>query len=123
MKVGDIGKTEPNVHAGSKYMDQLITTYFPDAELDEANRTLFAFAAYNAGPGRLAKLRKVAAEQGYDPNKWFNNVERVVAQKVGQEPVTYVRNIYKYYVSYKLAIETEQRKRAAAEELQKTSSE
>ena len=123
MKVGDIGKTEPNVHAGSKYMDQLINTYFPDAELDEANRTLFAFAAYNAGPGRLAKLRKVAAEQGYDPNKWFNNVERVVAEKVGQEPVTYVRNIYKYYVSYKLALEAEERKRAAAEELQKTSSE
>jgi membrane-bound lytic murein transglycosylase MltF len=99
MKVGDISKIEPNVHAGSKYMDQLITTYFPDAELDEANRTLFAFAAYNAGPGRLAKLRKVAAEQGYDPNKWFNNVERVVAQKVGQEPVTYVRNIYKYNIT------------------------
>jgi membrane-bound lytic murein transglycosylase MltF len=123
MKVGDIKETEPNVHAGSKYMDQLITTYFPDAELDEANRTLFAFAAYNAGPGRLAKLRKTAAEQGYDPNKWFNNVERVVAQKVGQEPVTYVRNIYKYYVSYKLAIEAEQRQRDAAEQVQKISAE
>jgi membrane-bound lytic murein transglycosylase MltF len=123
MKVGDITQTEPNVHAGSKYMDQLITTYFPDAELDEANRTLFAFAAYNAGPGRLAKLRKTAAEQGYDPNKWFNNVERVVAQKVGQEPVTYVRNIYKYYVSYKLATEAEQRQREAAEQLRASPSE
>jgi membrane-bound lytic murein transglycosylase MltF len=123
MKVGDITQAEPNIHAGSKYMDQLVTTYFPDAELDEANRTLFAFAAYNAGPGRLAKLRKVAAEQGYDPNKWFNNVERVVAQKVGQEPVTYVRNIYKYYVSYKLAVEAKQRSRAAAEQIQASPSE
>ena len=123
MKVGDIAQTEPNVHAGSKYMDHLITTYFPDAELDETNRTLFAFAAYNAGPSRLAKLRKTAAEQGYDPNKWFNNVERVVAQKVGQEPVTYVRNIYKYYVSYKLAIDAEQRQRAAAEQIQRSTSE
>ena len=120
MKVGDISQAEPNVHAGTKYMDQLLETYFPDAQLDDTNRTLFAFAAYNAGPGRLSKLRKVAAEQGYDPNKWFNNVEWVVAAKVGQEPVTYVRNIYKYYVSYKLATEAEQAKRAAAEEVQKT---
>ena len=120
MKVGDISQPEPNVHAGTKYMDQLLVTYFPDAELDDTNRTLFAFAAYNAGPGRLAKLRKLAAEQGYDPNKWFNNVEWVVADKVGQEPVTYVRNIYKYYVSYKLAVEAERLKRAAAEEVQKT---
>jgi membrane-bound lytic murein transglycosylase MltF len=97
-----------------------MNTYFPDAQLDDENRTLFAFAAYNAGPGRLAKLRKVAAEQGYNPNKWFNNVEWVVAQKVGQEPVTYVRNIYKYYVSYKLAVEAERVKREAAEQVQKT---
>ncbi len=120
MKVGDIGDAEPNVHAGAKYMDQLMNTYFPDAELDDENRTLFAFAAYNAGPGRVARLRKLAAEQGYDPNKWFNNVEWVVADKVGQEPVTYVRNIYKYYVSYKLAVEAERVKRAAAEQVKKT---
>ena len=118
MAVGDIRQTEANVHAGSKYMDHLIGVYFPDAELDEENRTLFAFAAYNAGPGRMSKLRKLAAEQGYDPNKWFNNVERVVAQKVGQEPVTYVRNIYKYYVSYKLALEAEQKKLDAAGQIQ-----
>jgi membrane-bound lytic murein transglycosylase MltF len=120
MKVGDIAKVEPNVHAGSKYMDHLMETYFPDAELDEENRTLFAFAAYNAGPSRVAKLRKAAAAEGYDPNKWFNNVERVVAKKVGQEPVTYVRNIYKYYVSYKLAIEAEERKRAAISQTQQS---
>lgn len=114
MEVGDIRQTEANVHAGAKYMDHIIEVYFPDAELDEENRTLFAFAAYNAGPSRMAKLRKLAAEQGYDPNKWFNNVERVVAQKVGQEPVTYVRNIYKYYVSYKLALAAEQLQHDAA---------
>jgi membrane-bound lytic murein transglycosylase MltF len=120
MKVGDIHSAEPNVHAGSKYMDHLIDTYFADADLDQENRTLFAFAAYNAGPNRIAKLRKQAADEGYDPNKWFNNVERVVAKKVGQEPVTYVRNIYKYYVSYRLALEAEEKKRAAAEQLRQS---
>jgi len=121
MKVGDIKQAEANIHAGAKYMDQLVTTYFPDADLDEQNRTLFAFAAYNAGPGRIARLRKVAVEQGYDPNKWFNNVERVVAEKVSQEPVTYVRNIYKYYVSYKLALDAEAAKREAVNQVQPAS--
>jgi membrane-bound lytic murein transglycosylase MltF len=119
MDVGDITKVEPNIHAGSKYMDYVIDHYFPDAHLDDVNRTLFAFAAYNAGPTRLAKLRKVAAEKGYDPDVWFNNVERVIAEKVGQEPVTYVRNIYKYYIAYKLAVDAEERKRAAAGEIRK----
>jgi membrane-bound lytic murein transglycosylase MltF len=117
MKVGDIKAVENNIHAGTKYMDQLMITYFPHEELDEANRTLFAFAAYNAGPGRVARLRKQAEKEGYDPNKWFNNVERVVAKKVGQEPVTYVRNIYKYYISYRLAVEAEEEAKAAAAEI------
>ena len=122
LKVGDIHQVEPNIHAGAKYMDQLMTTYFPHAELNEVNRTLFAFAAYNAGPGRVARLRKQAEKEGYDPNIWFNNVERVMAKKVGQEPVTYVRNIYKYYVSYKLAVEATEEARAAAEGVDKKKS-
>ena len=53
---------EPNIHAGAKYMDQLMTKYFPDAKFDEVNRTLFAFASYNAGPGNIARMRKEAGE-------------------------------------------------------------
>jgi membrane-bound lytic murein transglycosylase MltF len=121
LKVGDINQVEPNIHAGAKYMDTLIKVYFPDAHLDEANRTLFAFAAYNAGPNRVARLRKQAEKEGYNPDIWFNNVERVLAKKVGQEPVTYVRNIYKYYVSYKLAVEAAQEAREAAQGVDKKS--
>ena len=44
---------------------------------------------------------------------WFNNVERVAAARVGQEPVRYVRNIYKYYVAYKLIEEADAAKKAA----------
>lgn len=42
---------------------------------------------------------------GLDPNVWFNNVELVAAKEIGQETVTYVANIYKYYVAYQLAVE------------------
>src|SRR5262252_161679 len=107
MKVGDIHVTESNIHAGAKYMDQLMTQYFSDASFSEGNRPLFAFASYNCGPGNVAKARKEAERRGLDPNKWFNNVELVVAQKIGTETTTYVRNIYKYYVAYKLMLDAQ----------------
>lgn len=47
-------------------------------DLDDLNRTLFVFAPYNAGPTRIVELRKKAA---------------------------IVSNIYRYYVSYKLAVD------------------
>ena len=106
LKVGDIRTTESNIHAGAKYMDQLMTKYFPDAKFDELNRTLFAFASYNCGPGNVSKMRKAAVKGGLDPDQWFNNVEIVTAQKIGIETTTYVRNIYKYYVAYKLMQES-----------------
>jgi membrane-bound lytic murein transglycosylase MltF len=102
LKVGDIRQAEPNIHAGAKYMDQLMTRYFSDANFDEQNRTLFAFASYNAGPGNISRMRKEAVKRGLDPDQWFNNVEVVAAEKIGIETTTYVRNIYKYYAAYKL---------------------
>jgi membrane-bound lytic murein transglycosylase MltF len=103
LKVGDVRQAEPNIHAGAKYMDQLMTRYFKDAKFDEQNRTLFAFASYNAGPGNISKMRKEAAKRGLDPDQWFNNVEIVTAEKIGIETTTYVRNIFKYYAAYKLS--------------------
>lgn len=117
LKVGDISVTEPNIHAGAKYMDQLMTKYFPDANFTENNRTLFAFASYNCGPGNVSKMRKEAAKRGLDPDKWFNNVEIVTAQKIGMETTTYVRNIFKYYVSYKLQLDAVEATRKAREQV------
>jgi membrane-bound lytic murein transglycosylase MltF len=102
LRVGDINQIEPNIHAGAKYMAQLMTKYFPDAKFSEFDRPLFAFASYNAGPGRIAQLRKEAAKRGFNPDVWFNNVELVAAEKVGMQLTTYVRNIFKYYVAYTL---------------------
>jgi membrane-bound lytic murein transglycosylase MltF len=103
--VGDIGQAEPNIHAGAKYMDQLMTKFFPDAKFDDQNRALFAFASYNCGPGNVARMRKEAVKRGLDPDQWFNNVEIITAEKIGIETTTYVRNIFKYYAAYKLANE------------------
>lgn len=117
LQVGDITVTEPNIHAGAKYMNELATKYFPDAKFSELDRSLFSFAAYNAGPGRVASLRKTAAARGLEPDVWFNNVEIIAAEKIGRETTTYVRNIYKYYVSYKLTMEIDAAEKKARESL------
>lgn len=81
-----------------------MTNYFQDANFSEQDHSLFAFASYNAGPGKISRMRKLAGERGLDPNKWFSNVELVAAEKIGFQTTTYVRNIYKYYVAYKLTL-------------------
>lgn len=115
MKVGDITLAEPNVHAGAKYMDQLMTKYFPDAKFSEVDRSLFAFASYNTGPGNISRMRKAAEKRGLDPDLWFNNVELVTAEKIGIETTTYVRNIFKYYVAYKLMVDIQEAQKKARE--------
>ncbi len=102
MNTGDITQLEPNIHAGIKYIRLLQDQFFGHEPMDARNKILFSFAAYNAGPGRVQKLRKEAKKRGLDPNVWFNNVEIIAAQRIGEETVTYVANIYKYYIAYKL---------------------
>jgi len=115
LKVGDVSQLEPNVHAGVKYMRFMIDQYFEKEPMDRMNKALFAFAAYNAGPARIQSLRKEAAKRGLDPNQWFNNVEVVASEKIGRETVTYVANIYKYYVAYKLITEADAERRKERE--------
>jgi membrane-bound lytic murein transglycosylase MltF len=105
LKVGDIGKIEPNIHGGVKYMRFMIDQYYEKEPMTNLNKALFAFASYNAGPARVQQLRKEAAKRGLDPNVWFHNVEYIAAERIGQETVTYVSNIYKYNVAYRLLLE------------------
>ena len=62
-------------------------------------------------------MRKEAAKRGLDPNVWFNNVEIVASEKIGRETVTYVSNIYKYYVAYKLILEQREERQKARDEV------
>ena len=102
--ISDIEDLENNIHAGTKYLSVLRGHYFSDADMEPTERMLFTMAGYNAGPNRINRLRRVAEARGLDPNVWFNNVELVVAAQVGREPVTYVGNIYRYYIAYKRAL-------------------
>jgi membrane-bound lytic murein transglycosylase MltF len=116
LRVGDIHQLEPNIHAGVKYIRLLIDDYFKDEPMDQLNKVLFAFASYNAGPGRIRQLRREAARRGLDPNVWFGNVEQVVSARVGRETVDYV-SIFKYYIAYRLVIQEDERRQAIRAEL------
>ena len=113
LKVGDITEIDTNVHAGVKYMRFMMDQYYKDDPMDDVNKMLMTFASYNAGPGRIKQLRREAEQQGLDRNVWFGNVERVASARIGRETVTYVGNIYKYYVAYKLAMASQDRRAAA----------
>lgn len=118
MGVGDISRLEPNIHAGAKYLRSLMQRHFGEPGVDEQNRTLFAMAAYNAGPTRISRLRAQAARQGFDRDAWFGHVEVAVGEALGREPVRYVRDIFKYYVAYTLQLETRAERAAAREQLE-----
>ena len=99
MNTGDIMQLEPNIHAGVKYIRFVQDQVVRDEAMDPLNKTLFSFASYNAGPERIQQLRVLAAKRGLNPNVWMNNVALLAAQKIGAETVTYVSNIYKYYIA------------------------
>ena len=94
-------------------MRRVMDTNFNDEQMDELNKALFTFASYNAGPGRVRQLRREAEKRGLDPNVWFGNVEQIASERIGRETVTYVSNIYKYYVAYRLVVEETERRNAA----------
>jgi len=102
-----------NVEAGAKYLRFMVDRYFKNEPMERIDKGLFAIASYNAGPARVAALRRKAAAMRLDPNKWFGNVEVVAARDIGRETVQYVSNIYKYYVSYTL-ISAQRQQRAKA---------
>jgi membrane-bound lytic murein transglycosylase MltF len=117
LNVGDISQIESNVHAGVKYMRFMRDQYFANEPMDDLNKTLMTFASYNAGPGRVRQLRREAEKQGLNPNVWFGNVERIASERIGRETVTYVSNIFKYYITYRLIAEQTQRREAANAQL------
>ncbi len=108
ISVPNVDTADGNIHAGVKMLRSIEDQYLNDPKIDRLNKTLLAFASYNAGANRIARLRQQAKEQGLDPNQWFDNVELMVARNIGQVTVIYVGNVYKYYVAYKLALQQQQ---------------
>ena len=102
INIKNIHLLDNNIHAGTKYLNFLRTRYFSNPEIEPADRVYFSWAAYNAGPAKIYKIRKEALKRGFNPNKWFFNVEKIASEIIGRETVDYVANINKYFVAYQL---------------------
>ncbi len=100
INIPDIHLLENNIHAGAKMMGWIKNNYFNEPEVDSLNRLFFTLAAYNAGPSRISRLRLAAPQYDINPNVWFGEMELLVGREVSQEPVTYVSNTYRYYLSF-----------------------
>ncbi|WP_241972404.1 membrane-bound lytic murein transglycosylase MltF [Aliidiomarina soli] len=99
---------EQAIRGGARYLERLHQR-LPD-RITEPDRTWFALAAYNVGLGHLNDAREITARQGGDADYWVDVRARLplLRQKQyykdtrygfarGDEPVTYVGNIRRYY--------------------------
>lgn len=110
VNISEIEQLENNIHAGAKYMNFIRTRYFSDPAITRENQIFFSWAAYNAGPANVRKMRNLAEEMGLDRNVWFKNVEVAAGRIIGSETVKYVANIHKYYSVYLLLEQSEKYK-------------
>ncbi|MDX1677929.1 membrane-bound lytic murein transglycosylase MltF [Arsukibacterium sp.] len=99
---------EQSIRGGSRYLHRLVSR-IPE-RIAMPDRLWFALASYNVGWGHVEDARILTQQQGADPDKWLEVKQRLplLRQKNvyqhtrygyarGDEAVTYVENIRRYY--------------------------
>ncbi len=113
LRIDNIVEPDNGIHAGVKLMAKYSGMFSSDL-VKEKDRIRFALAAYNCGPGHVIDARRIAKDQGLNPDKWFGNVEKAMlflaqpkyakAARFGYcrcgEPVKYVSEIQTRYDAY-----------------------
>jgi membrane-bound lytic murein transglycosylase F len=110
--VQDLHGVDTSIKTGVRYLAWLHERFEP--ELTVQDRMWFTLAAYNAGLGHVRDARRLARKMGWNPDRWFENVERAMlllsrrsfyqlathGYARGQETVDYVRQIRDRYNAY-----------------------
>ncbi len=110
--VQNIDDPVENIRGGVAYLDW-VRQRLPE-DLSVADRIWFTLAAYNAGVGHVLDARRLAAQKGWDSDRWFDNVENamlLLSQRKyhsqarhgyvrGSEPVAYLNNISARFKAY-----------------------
>ncbi|WP_373975810.1 transglycosylase SLT domain-containing protein [Chitinibacter sp. SCUT-21] len=102
MGIRDPHSPEGNANAAAIYLSYLRKMYDKEGVTPE-NQLYFMIAAYNAGEGRLAQLRRQAKAKGLNPNVWVGNVEQIALTSVSRGMVDYVSTVNRYYLAYQAA--------------------
>lgn len=120
--VGDVRQPEAGIHAGVKYLHQMLQRFNP--QMQPEARIRFALAAYNVGYEHVADARRLAIRKGWETDRWFDHVEKamLLLQKPeyyrlarygycrGGQPVHYVRAIQDRYEAYVDVLESGSKK-------------
>lgn len=102
MGIKDPHDTEQNIMAAARYLHYLRDRYRHPLIAQE-DQLAFMLAAYNAGEGRLQQIRRQAEQEGFDPNRWSGQVERVARRMVGSRLTYYVGAVGRYYQAFRKA--------------------
>jgi membrane-bound lytic murein transglycosylase F len=108
----DLHAVDTSIQTGVRYLAWLQERFEPDLTVQD--RMWFTLAAYNAGLGHVRDARILARKMGWNPDRWFNNVDRAMlllsrrsfyqlathGYARGQETVDYVRQIRDRYNAY-----------------------
>lgn len=113
--VTDRGDPNQSIKGGTKYL-KILWNRFEEIE-DSVQRTKFCMASYNCGYNHVADARRLAKKEGLNPNKWDDNVEKMILELSypknynkpfiyygyvrGREPFAYVRHIFERYDHYR----------------------
>ena len=103
---------EQSIRGGARYLERMQRRI--PARIPEPDRTWFALAAYNIGFGHLEDARILTERQGGNPDRWLDVKQRLPLLRKkefyrqtkfgfarGDEPVTYVGNIRRFYDTLK----------------------
>lgn len=84
---GNVMQPDESIHSGVKHMSQLISRLEP--RIPRKERHFFALAAYHAGWNHVRDARRLAAQNGWDSDKWFGHTEK--AMRLLEQPRYYRR--------------------------------
>ena len=97
--VRNLRNAEQSIRAGVAYLAWLHSRFEP--ELTVKDRIWFALAAYNAGYQHVRDARQLAGELGFDPGRWFDNVEE--AMRLLSKPAYYRKADFGYVRGFEVA--------------------
>ena len=109
--IKDLTDPQQNLIAGTSHLKRLQNLY-RGCDMTQEEKTLFTLAAYNAGEGRIADCRNLAASKRLDANKWSEVVKVIpcmsedsiledqnvkLGKFKGTETIAYVENVMALY--------------------------
>ena len=112
VNIPDIEKLESNIHAGIKYNRWMIDNFYDDPGSTRSTGRSSPSPPTTPGPAGSRSCARRPPREGLDPEQLVQQRRAGRREAHRRETVTYVSNIYKYYVAYQMMAPAEARRAA-----------